>query len=167
MLYVYCWRSRQIHLQIHLQIYLQIHLQIHLLTYMLDSCSCGYVSPLFCAPDAAPERRRSEGSLCTFEQRRLCTSTAPSCSGNWCTCKSGWNKWREVKYGGKWNFLHLLFDVFASTEGIPSCVVRPIKGVPSRFSISGRLTGSDFVSHKFVLIKMGIKFSVWYKESKK
>ena len=42
---------------------------------------------------------------------------------------------------------HLLFDVcffvFTSAEGIPSCVVRPIKGVPSRVSISERFSGGQ------------------------
>jgi len=47
--------------------------------------------------------------------------------------------------------LYLLFVVclfvFAST--FPSCVVSPMKGVPSRVSISARLTGCAFVCHKF------------------
>lgn len=53
--------------------------------YTLDSCSCGYVLPLFCALDDAPERRRSEGSLCIFEQRKLYTCTVPSWWSNSCT----------------------------------------------------------------------------------
>ena len=37
---------------------------------------------------------------------------------------------------------------FSTDDGIPSCVVRPIKGVPSRVSISARFSGGQLWINK-------------------